>query len=108
MRHERSSWHCGLTVGALLLALAAGATAQAPAVSATGTSTWTPPLTLWGDPNLQGNFTNKDATAPFERPVELGTREFLTDEEFAERDKRAQEQAKQRSCRTVEEASVKC
>jgi hypothetical protein len=45
---------------------------------------------------LQGNFTNKDETAPFERPEDLGTRALLTDEEFAERDRRAQEQHAQR------------
>jgi hypothetical protein len=26
-----------------------------------------PPRTPWGDPDLQGNFANKDETAPFER-----------------------------------------
>ena len=44
----------------------------------------TPPLrTAWGDPNLQGRFTNKTIT-PFERPDTLAGKEFLTIEEAAE------------------------
>ena len=59
-------------------------------------SPWTPSRTSWGDPDLSGNFTNKDETAPFERPADVGVRELLTEEEFAERDRRAQEQHAQR------------
>jgi hypothetical protein len=81
-------------VAALSLALGTVANGQSDAPAAN--ETWAPRMTPWGDPDLQGNFTNKDETAPFERPVDLGTREFLTDEEFAERDKRAQEQHAQR------------
>jgi len=98
MRREHSSWHRASLAAALLLALGTVASGQsgAPAVSGTDAGTWTPRLTPWGDPDLSGNFTNKDETAPFERPADLGTREFLTDEEFAARDKRAQEQHAQR------------
>jgi hypothetical protein len=81
---------------ALLLATAAMAQNSAPNAGGTDSTAWTPRRTPWGDPDLQGNFTNKDETAPFERPAELGTREFLTDEEFARRDRRAQEQHAQR------------
>ena len=38
--------------------------------------------TPWGDPDLQGTYTNKTIT-PLERPEELGDKEFLTDEEVA-------------------------
>ena len=41
------------------------------------------PRTPWGDPDLQGTFTNKTIT-PFERPEELAGKEFLTVEEAAE------------------------
>jgi len=42
-----------------------------------------PPLrTAWGDPDLQGKFTNKTIT-PFERPQELKGKEFLTEAEAA-------------------------
>ncbi|HJR69379.1 MAG TPA: hypothetical protein VKA43_05025 [Gammaproteobacteria bacterium] len=95
---RRSSAQRAAIVAAVLFALGAVAAGQgvAPAASGTNAATWTPRVTPWGDPDLQGNFTNKDETAPFERPVDLGTRELLTDEEFAERDKRAQEQHAQR------------
>ena len=42
-----------------------------------------PLRTAWGDPDLQGTFTNKTIT-PFERPTELAGKEFLTVEEAAE------------------------
>ena len=36
---------------------------------------WTPPRTPWGDPDLQGNFTNKyEQGTPFERPDEFAGR----------------------------------
>ncbi len=41
------------------------------------------PRTSWGDPDLQGMFTNKTIT-PFERPAGLTGKEFLTVEEAAE------------------------
>ena len=34
--------------------------------------TWTPPRTPWGDPDLQGNYSNKyQQGTPFERPAEF-------------------------------------
>ena len=36
------------------------------------------PRTGWGDPDLQGVWNNATLT-PFQRPVELGTQEFLTE-----------------------------
>src|SRR5438046_349931 len=50
--------------------------------------------TPWGDPDLQGIWTNNTAT-PFERPPELAGRERLTDAEVAElaaRDRKRSEQ----------------
>jgi hypothetical protein len=38
-------------------------------VSTPAAAQWTPAKAPWGDPDLQGNFTNKDETAPFERPI---------------------------------------
>jgi hypothetical protein len=97
MRLAARSWRRGSLATALvaLSTLAAGQSSS-PVVSGSGAAPWAPRMTPWGDPDLQGNFTNKDETAPFERPAELGTRAFLTDEEFAEREKRAQEQHAQR------------
>jgi hypothetical protein len=45
---------------------------------------WTPPRTPWGDPDLQGLWpTVQLLSVPLERPVALGTKATLTDEEFA-------------------------
>ena len=51
---------------ATLLALLALSSSQVLA------QTWTPPRTPWGDPDLQGNYTNKyEQGTPFERPAEF-------------------------------------
>ena len=42
------------------------------------------PLTPWGHPDLQGIWANS-TTTPMERPADLEGREFLTEEERAER-----------------------
>jgi hypothetical protein len=42
------------------------------------------PRTPWGDPDLQGDWTSQaELGVPFERPKEFGTRQELSDEEFA-------------------------
>jgi len=54
------------------------------------TTGWTAPRTPWGAPSLEGIWTSDDArTVPLERPAEFAGRELLTDQEFAERTKRA-------------------
>jgi hypothetical protein len=60
----------------------------APAPVSGQTKAWTPPLTPYGQPDLQGVWWNDSAT-PLERPKELEGRQFLTDEEVAELKKRA-------------------
>jgi len=46
--------------------------AQSRAVSVVGAATYTPPKTPWGDPDLQGTFTNKDENGiPMERPTQF-------------------------------------
>jgi hypothetical protein len=62
-------------------------TAKDPA-KAGATKTWTPPLTPYGQPDLQGVWLNRSAT-PLERPKALEGRQFLTDEEVIELRKRA-------------------
>ena len=49
--------------------------------------TYTTPRTPWGDPDFQGSWENRTPT-PLERAEEFGTREFLTEEEIAERARR--------------------
>jgi hypothetical protein len=68
-----------------------GAQARKPARA---TATWTPPRTPWGDPDLQGNYTNvyEDGT-PLERPEQFAGRNLdeIKGEELAAL-KRAQQQ----------------
>jgi hypothetical protein len=52
------------------------------------TKAWTPPMTPYGKPDLQGMWLNISAT-PLERPKELEGRPLLTDQEVAEMKKRA-------------------
>ena len=50
--------------------------------------------TPWGDPDIQGVFTTDDELGvPFERPDQFGTREQLTDKEFADREAQARRTA---------------
>ena len=63
---------------------------QAPtgvAKTAGATKDWAPPRTPWGAPDLQGMWDTRTRT-PLERPKEFGTREFMTDQEAAERARR--------------------
>ena len=58
------------------------APAPAAAQQETAAGSWTRPLTPWGDPDLQGTWTNT-TTTPLERPAELAGKAVLTDEEWA-------------------------
>lgn len=55
----------------------------------TAAETWTAPLTADGHPDLQGTWLNKSAT-PLERPKQLEGRRFLTNDEVAELQRRAE------------------
>jgi hypothetical protein len=58
-----------MRIRALLLLTTLGAVAWA---SAPGAQRWTVPRTPWGDPDLQGTYTNKDENnTPFERPADM-------------------------------------
>src|SRR5580704_19368493 len=79
-----------LTFTASFLAAALAATLHAQPASARKSAGATAiPLGPDGHPDLQGNWLNNSAT-PFERPKELEGRQFLTDEEVAELNRRAQ------------------
>lgn len=73
------SWP-GLT--ALVAAISVGGLAVAPAAGQATPKTRPSARTPWGDPDLQGLWTNATIT-PFERPRELGAKEVLTEEEAA-------------------------
>src|SRR6516164_6111405 len=53
---------------------------------------WTPPKTPWGDPDLQGQWP-ATANIPMQRPASFGTRNTLTDEELAQRERQAERQS---------------
>lgn len=68
---------------------------QASAVpqTARGTSRWTVPRTAWGDPDLTGRWPSTGMVGvPIERPLPFGTRDTLTDQEYAARVAQARQQ----------------
>ena len=71
-RNQLLAWLCAAAVGVGTARVAVEA--QAPAGSA--------PRTEWGAPDLQGIWSNP-VVVPLQRPKDFGTRDFLTDEEFA-------------------------
>ncbi len=75
--------------GAVMSLSPAPAAAQA-AGAAGRAAAWTTPRTPWGDPDLQGTFSNRTIT-PFERPANVEGREFFTPEEVAALEGRAQQ-----------------
>ena len=55
-----------------------------------------PPRTSWGDPDLEGKWPSTNmAGVPLQRPESFGTRNVLTDAEFAERQAQAARQVAQ-------------
>ena len=80
------------STAAMLSPLSAFAQApRAERTDAAGTRNWIAPRTPWGEPDLQGTYSNRTIT-PFERPANVAGREFFTQEEVAALEKRAQEQ----------------
>ncbi len=65
-----------------------GAAQESGEANTTGRSkTWTTPRTSWGHPDLQGVWTtDAEIGVPVERPVDLGEKALLTDQEFAQRE----------------------
>jgi hypothetical protein len=67
-------------VSLVAAAEAAGEGAQAGSAAA---KAWSSPRTPWGDPDLQGIWTNANIT-PFERPKEFADKQVLSEQEAAE------------------------
>ena len=61
-------------------------------LAAAQTSSYTPPRTPWGDPDLQGMWPG-NMGVPMQRPKSMGERTALTDEEYAQRVAQAQRAA---------------
>ena len=74
-----------LAAVATAIAISAHLVAQARDAQANRGGTWNE-RTPWGDPDLQGEWTTEgEYGVPFERPAQFGTRQFLTDAEYAKR-----------------------
>ena len=101
--NTRPVWTTLASVSVTAVWVVAGLTRCAEAQNTPGT--W-PQRTPWGDPDLQGEWTSEgEFGVPFERPAEFGTRDFLTDEEYAQATRRraatrrARSAAGRRACR---------
>jgi hypothetical protein len=75
-----------IVVGMLAAGIARGTLAATANAQTATSSSWSAPRTPWGDPDLEGMWTNATAT-PLERPKELEGKQVLTDEELVERDR---------------------
>jgi hypothetical protein len=80
-------WPAGVVLaGVLVWTAAAPLGGQAAAGRAGAAAVWTPPRTPWGDPDLQGTYTNTyEQGTPLERPDQFAGRrlEDVTGEELA-------------------------
>jgi hypothetical protein len=80
-------------LSAVGISLVACAIVSLGAQSDSGTKSYTPPKTAWGDPDLQGIWPGTAMVGvPFERPAQFGNRLYLTDGEFKQRQKDAERQ----------------
>jgi hypothetical protein len=70
------------------------------AKAAAALKNWTAPRTSWGDPDLRGLWMTATYT-PLQRPVELGTKAFYTEEEAVAQFKKAVESDAEVDPRTV-------
>ena len=95
-------------ISVLVVALFIGVVAL-PAL-AIAQSTSKSPRTPWGDPDLQGDWTSQsELGVPFERAAEFGTRQELSDEEFAKAAQRlSAERSRQRGVRSRDGRSRQC
>jgi hypothetical protein len=77
-----------LAAGVLALVCPEIATAQVAPAAKPATRPFVPPKTPWGEPDLQGLYSNKTIT-PLERPAQFAGQAELTDDEIADLETRA-------------------
>src|SRR5688572_15936680 len=90
----RPLFAAGATTFAIVLACAAPPAAAQAKGSAEAAAAkrvnpaWKAPRNAWGHPDLEGTWTTDDMRGvPMSRPAQFGTRQHLTDQEFADRAK---------------------
>jgi hypothetical protein len=96
-----------MSIAAAFVALTAGPaigqTSKALASTVTpAAKSWTPPKTPWGDPDLQGTWTDDDCIGtPMNRPANFGDRGYYTEQELADRESRLTKQLQNDLVETV-------
>jgi hypothetical protein len=98
MSHE----HTRVSVALLAIAAFASAPAfaQAPRPATSGAAAWQAPRTPWGDPDLQGVYTNNDESGiPLERPAEFDGKELgdVTEADLERLNRQREEQRVERA-----------
>lgn len=97
MRHRLFAVAGALSiVTVVVLAASVSVVGQNAGGTTSGKSRYAVPRTSWGDPNLEGIWTNEPTNTPMERPAKFAGREFLTDAEVAEKYKEALAQYQRR------------
>src|SRR5690348_12286876 len=83
-----------LIVGVSVLSVTVAGQAATGGSDGQAKSNYKAARTPWGDPDLQGIYeSNDNVGVPVERPEKFGTRMYLNDEEFKQRDLQAKKAA---------------
>src|SRR5213594_4250175 len=88
------------SIGVLAKVAAVLTLAPAVLIAQASRAPWTPSRTPWGDPNLQGNYTNKDEMGiPLERPAQFAGKsaDDIKQSELSEIVKQRQKEAVERA-----------
>ena len=82
--NARVIWNLAVTV--IIIAISVQLLAQTRSAGPANRDAGWSGRTSWGDPDLQGEWTTEgEYGVPLERPAQYGTRQFLTDAEYAKR-----------------------
>ncbi len=102
MKFRFSGLFIAMASAASIFVLAARpAVAQAPQAHSAA-KTWVQPKTPWGDPDLQGTWTDDDCIGtPMNRPTNFGNRLYYTEQELADREKQIEKRHETELVETV-------